>query len=89
MFPEQASAPLDSPSGVRKRQRTLSITHKFGNRAREPKTAFNFVILSAVFGAKDLTRPDMRNPNYSVEGRCQRAFNRLKKEVVYVERAPK
>ena len=55
----------------------------------EAETAFNFVILSAVFGAKDLTRPDMRNPNYSVEGRCQRAFNRLKKEVVYFERAPK
>ena len=50
---------------MRKRQRTLSITHKFGNRAWNLKRCSRFVILSGVFEAKDLTRPDKANPNES------------------------
>ena len=73
---------------MRKRQRTLSITHKFGNRAwnwvRHPLT----VILNGVFGVKDLTRPDRGNPNESVGGGCQRAFTPLKREGRLLRESP-
>ena len=68
------------------RQSSLSIPHKFGNRAWEPGRRFLFVILSEVFEAKDLTRPDQGNPNESVGGGCQRPFNRPKRTVVCFER---
>ena len=56
------------------RRSYLPITHKFDSRARESKRRSNFVILSEVFEAKDLTKPDRGNPNESVEGGCQHPF---------------
>ena len=64
-----------------------SVTFKFGHRAWGAKRRSRFVILSAVFVAKDLTRPDEDNPKESIAGRCQRAFDSLKGEVVCFERA--
>ena len=65
----------------------ISITYKFGNRARDLKRRSRFVILSVVFEAKDLTRPDKASPTKRVKGGCQRAFAFLRKGVVCFERA--
>ena len=83
---EFASAASESESESESRERlgvlqpSLSIAHKFRNRAWEPERRSYLVILSAVFEAKDLTKPDKDNPNGSGKGGCRRPLNRPKKE---------